>query len=87
MKDFTFRIKSNWGNKGPVVQFAVTADDENQAVTRAQRILTEQTDKNGEVPVDLTYGLTEGHLLLDPKLIRAGAIIGIRDLGGSTEPF
>jgi hypothetical protein len=69
---------------GPSFAFELLAFDENDAIKKARELIDEQTDEDGRLHVDLTFGLSGGTLKIEQADISAASIIEVRD---NPEPF
>lgn len=79
MEYYTFRIPEP-GVPGPALQFKVPANGIDHAVEKAKSLLDEQTDHDGFIPVEMTFGLTGGRLQVNPEQISRDSVVDIKPI-------
>ena len=84
MDQYTFRVPPD-GN-GPAFFFKVVADSRPAAVTKARKLLCEQTQPPGYLHVDLTFGLTAGLLAVPENQINEDGMFRLKQNTASSLP-
>jgi hypothetical protein len=83
MQGYTFQVSTGEGS--PIFLFEVAANGQDEAVTRARDLFSDQVDADGNLHVDLTFGLTGGRIKLRSiEDINLDSIIEVRE---DLEPF
>lgn len=79
MQQYSYQVPSH-PRGGIAFMFDVTASDPFEALTKARALLDEQSDDEGNLHIDLTFGLTAGKLKIFAGAIDDDSLIDVKDL-------
>lgn len=85
MQNYTFKIPP--AGEGLAFFFDLDAHTTEEAISKARRLLSEQSSETDELHVDLTYGLTHGRVRIAAQDITPDSIILVRSHPVDSVPF